>query len=170
MMDKKMEMVMNIFAKCLEINGMEERMHENGNRPAVFFDFSGHIASIALRWYTNGWTTGLDPCEHLQLINISSLDEKWYAEIMDKLTALQNHTSEIALDCDIQNLANVKKLAVGEIFMVKTPIDSLHRGEVVQTDKGKRYKIKGIKGGAEITFASLKKHIEYLLDLKMGVA
>jgi len=165
----KTEMLANIFAKCVEINGLEAHDHSDSNRPNVFFNYSGHVSSVGLYWYINGWATGLDRDDEFDF-HISRLDGKLYAEIMNKLDELQNHTSEVALDCNIDNLDSIKKLAIGDIFLLKTPIDSLCRGEVVQTDKGRRYKIKGIKGGAEITYATLKRHLIYLGDLKSGVA
>jgi len=165
----KTEMLTNIFAKCIEINGLEAHDHSESNRPNVFFDYCGHVSSVRLYWYINGWASGLSWDDVFDFY-ISKLDAKLYTEIMDKLDELQNHTSEVALDCNIDNLDSIKKLAIGDIFLLETPIDSLCRGEVVQTDKGRRYKIKGIKGGLEITFVTLKRHLIYLRELKAGVA
>ena len=58
---KKMEKVNEIIQLCLEINGFEKRQIEiTGNKPAVFFDFSGHTAGLYVRVFETGWEAEKD--------------------------------------------------------------------------------------------------------------
>ena len=50
-----------LFSICLDINGLQERKKRTtGNLPTVFFDFSGHTATVDVRIYLSGWELGAD--------------------------------------------------------------------------------------------------------------
>lgn len=46
-----------ILDLVLDINGLEERKQEvTGDKPTAFFTFSGHMASVNVDVYENGWS------------------------------------------------------------------------------------------------------------------
>jgi hypothetical protein len=179
----KIEKLAAIFAKCVEINGLEAHTHSDNNEPNVFFDYSGHVSNIRIYWYINGWSKGLHwdgeitfrirdidagcVCEECYTNNIK---QSRYQCVMNMLEKLQNNVSEVALDADEGNLANIKKLNPGEVFLLKTPIDTVVRGVVEIVPGGqRRYAIPRFKPNkTKFTFAEIKKHMDYLQQLKRG--
>ena len=55
---EKLEKLAKLFAKCVEINGMEKHNHSDNNNPNIFFDYSGHVSHIRVSWYINGCKAG----------------------------------------------------------------------------------------------------------------
>lgn len=47
-----------LFDLALQANGLECRTEKTGNLPTVFCDFSGHVSTIFIRVYMNGWVLG----------------------------------------------------------------------------------------------------------------
>lgn len=44
---------------ALDCNGLQSRNHGmTGTLPTVFIDFSGHVACVTVRMYSNGWDSG----------------------------------------------------------------------------------------------------------------
>ena len=52
----------DVLDMVLEINGTHPRDRElTGNKPTAFFEFKGHIATIEVYLYENGWTYPMYP-------------------------------------------------------------------------------------------------------------
>ena len=60
-MEEKRKLLHEILDLVLDINGFEQRKTEFSNKPAVFFDFSGHTASASVSGCSHGWFAG---CTH----------------------------------------------------------------------------------------------------------
>lgn len=53
---EKVKKVNEIFQLCMEINAFEHRQRSiTGNKPTVFFNFLGHIASLEVEIFETGW-------------------------------------------------------------------------------------------------------------------
>lgn len=53
---EKMQKVNEILQLCFAINGLEARQREyTGEKPTIFFDFSGHIALLKIQIHKTGW-------------------------------------------------------------------------------------------------------------------
>ena len=50
--------IMRIVELCLQLNPTETLQGVTGNKPTVFFDFSGHIAECGVRIHAHGWAEG----------------------------------------------------------------------------------------------------------------
>ena len=165
------EMIGNICAKCVEINGIEGHTHADSNRPNVFFNYSGHVGQLSIRYHTNGWASHADDETLACGDNFYTyrLTGKEYLTIMDELDALKNHFNEIALDCDIENLDNLKKLGEGEVFLLTLPTNRVVRGVTVMIDGKTRYDVdiaKSVK--APLSFRQLKTQVERLREIMRG--
>lgn len=50
-------LVWHILFACLTINDIESRKQsETGNKPTAFFEFNGHVNSVDVQIYRDGWT------------------------------------------------------------------------------------------------------------------
>ena len=47
--------ILSIFDLCLQLNPTRTLQEVTGNKPTVFFDFSGHVAECEIRIHTHGW-------------------------------------------------------------------------------------------------------------------
>ncbi len=53
---EKMKKVNEILQLCFEINGLEARKQSiTGEKPTMFFEFSGHVALLKIQIYKTGW-------------------------------------------------------------------------------------------------------------------
>ena len=53
---EKMKKVNEMLQLCFEINGFEARQKEyTGEKPTVFFEFSGHVALFKIQIHKTGW-------------------------------------------------------------------------------------------------------------------
>lgn len=53
---KTNEQLMQILGLCLEINPTETNQEITGNKPTVFFRFSGHCSHVEVNIYPTGWS------------------------------------------------------------------------------------------------------------------
>lgn len=64
------EYIHEILSIVLDINGIEERsVKKAGEKPTVFFDFSGHVGNLYISIFKNGWRAYAVPdySEHIDL-------------------------------------------------------------------------------------------------------
>lgn len=53
---KVLEKINEIISLCLQVNGFEDRSTKiAGNKPAVFFEFSGHVCKFEVSIHSGGW-------------------------------------------------------------------------------------------------------------------
>lgn len=52
---KTNEQLMQILGLCLEINPSDTKQELTGNKPTVFFEFSGHCQHVQVRVFPQGW-------------------------------------------------------------------------------------------------------------------
>ncbi len=163
-----------LFAKCVEINGLESHNHENSNSPNVFLSYSGHVAQISIEWFINGWWSGARYDGKIEFYTKDVDQPCWqkhgmsyFEYAMSELENLQNHTCEVALDADLSNYDAIENLNTGDVFLLKTPIDTVARGVVIERGGKKRYQVSGLKPKTtEYTFGAIKRYMEYLRELK----
>lgn len=56
---RKRQMIHELLDLALDINGMEPRERKStGNKPTVFYDFSGHVGWIRISVHDHGWEVG----------------------------------------------------------------------------------------------------------------
>ena len=55
-MNKRNKQLAKIFNLCLEINPTETNQEVTGNKPTVFFRFSGHCSCVEINIYPTGWS------------------------------------------------------------------------------------------------------------------
>lgn len=53
---KTNEQLMQILGLCLEINPTPTDRETTGNKPTVFFHFSGHVGHVEINIYPTGWS------------------------------------------------------------------------------------------------------------------
>lgn len=59
---RRRQQICKVLDLCLQINGVQKSTRElTGNHPTVFFNFSGHVASIDIDVHESGWAPGGDP-------------------------------------------------------------------------------------------------------------
>ncbi|NDO45992.1 hypothetical protein [Clostridium sp. MD294] len=64
---EKMQKVNEILQLCFEINGLEQRQRKyTGEKPTVFFEFSGHIALLKIQIHKTGWYAYEETREYAQ--------------------------------------------------------------------------------------------------------
>lgn len=55
--EKNIKRLHELLDLCLDVNGLEERCRDRtGNKPTVFFRLSGHISTVTIEAYENGWS------------------------------------------------------------------------------------------------------------------
>jgi hypothetical protein len=70
-----------IFNLAMAINPNDTKQDITGGKPTVFVNFSGHVAGIDVRIYSNGWSYVDDECE-LTAYTIW-LDDEWFTVLTD---------------------------------------------------------------------------------------
>lgn len=57
--EKQREQLHKLLDIVIDGNGFERRVREyTGTLPSLFFDFSGHVNSVEIRLFPDGWKTG----------------------------------------------------------------------------------------------------------------
>lgn len=87
---KRREGIHKVLDLVLDVNGLESRRKElTGDKPTVFFSFSGHVASIMVSVYKDGWATGIE--DDLNLVHYLGEDYgDSLKKISQKLTEVAN--------------------------------------------------------------------------------
>ena len=87
---KRREAIHKVLDLVLDVNGLEARQQElTGDKPTVFFSFSGHIAAITVSVNKKGWMEGIE--DDLNLTHYLGADYGDSLEtISQKLTEVAN--------------------------------------------------------------------------------
>lgn len=59
-MNKRNKQLQKILGLCLEINPTATQKEKTGDKPTVFFHFSGHVGYVEINIYPTGWFSTQD--------------------------------------------------------------------------------------------------------------
>ena len=79
-----LEIVKQIFHLALAINPNDTRQDTTGKKPTVFVRFSGHVASVDVEIYPNGWDDGAYEEEPLVIRYTIWLDDENFTVLVDE--------------------------------------------------------------------------------------
>ena len=85
----------DVLDMILEINGTHSRsLEKTGDKPTAFFYFYGHVASVDVKVYTDGWGNEKHPafysCGYLDSYNSGCKMEKMQKELEEVMEKLRN--------------------------------------------------------------------------------
>ena len=68
---RRRQQICKVLDLCLQINGLQESNRKcTGNHPTVFFNFSGHVASVGVDVHENGWDYEWDSRKDIIELNL----------------------------------------------------------------------------------------------------
>lgn len=101
-MEKKREQLHKILDLILDINGIEQRRQElTGSKPTTFFEFCGHVNTVDVRVFENGWREGIRPKIKYGNIPADESDKRLQTlnEIISELEAFKNEMNQVTTEC-----------------------------------------------------------------------
>lgn len=93
---KILEKINEIIRLSFQINGFEDRTKEKtGNKPTVFFHFSGHVSGFEVSIHSRGWKTDCQADMRFSLyLSDDLIDEMAISNCIKILTFLKEELEE----------------------------------------------------------------------------
>ncbi|AFA50251.1 hypothetical protein [Acetobacterium woodii] len=85
-LEKKKELTKAIALCCLDINSIGDKRNREAGKLCVFFHLSGHIGTIEVYMFENGWDRNCENDMTIRLDNYSALSE--FEDCLNFLEAL----------------------------------------------------------------------------------
>ena len=88
-----------LFHLCMEAqkgkDGSYEERYEKSDRPAVFFEMSGHVACLHIRLYDHGWKPMMDSDREFEFYLDEEIDQDEFRACRDHLLKLIEEQKEV---------------------------------------------------------------------------